>query len=599
MNKLKNILNNIKIKTKLLIVYLTIVVITVLLVGIYFTKEMNEIIIENSQKDARYASKQIKQRLDETLRLATATSDMIYQDEKLHNIVKTKYEDYGSNIMAYNDYPILNNYLKYYNDLSNIRLYVENESLLDNSYIVKVTDVVKNSDWYKKARDDKGIITWKYNYDNITKEYSMSLIRDISSDVYGHIGVLVISLETSKLRAIISQQPYPTSILIDGIVVASDEYEEGSQVILAPNGDKVDYYNIIREEINLGDKYIISEKYKIDKSFNNIFEVIVSIPIYKIMEPSRDAIEKSIIIMSIAITISLIIILYFSKLFSDRVGLLSAEISKVVKGNFKIKEEIEGNDEISYIYQHIYTMVKSIVKLIDEVYVKELEQKKLIVKQKDAEFKMLASQINPHFLYNTLETIRMRAFCNGDKELANIVKKLGQIMRRNLEVTNEVVTLKSELDIIEGYLEIQGLRFKGKVEYEFIIDIDINDYEILPLLLQPIVENAFIHGLESSTKMGKIEISMYDEVGYLIVEISDNGVGITKEKLDYINEKLRNYNNENKKSIGISNVNERIKMAYGDEYGLYILSTIDIGTKVIILLPSKKGEVNYVEGVNN
>lgn len=165
-------------------------------------------------------------------------------------------------------------------------------------------------------------------------------------------------------------------------------------------------------------------------------------------------------------------------------------------------------------------------------------------------------------------------------------------MRRNLEVTNEVVTLKSELDMIQNYLEIQSLRFKGKVEYDFRLEVDPEEYLILPLLLQPIVENAFVHGLESSTKLGKIEVSIYDEVGYLIVEISDNGVGITKEKLDYINGKLDNYQNNNKKSIGISNVNERIKMFYGEEYGLYILSSLDIGTKVIILLPSKKGEIN-------
>ncbi|WP_207733833.1 histidine kinase [Clostridium sp. 1001275B_160808_H3] len=588
LNILRNILNNMKIRTKLLIVYFIIVVVTVLTVGVYFTTKMSKVVVENSQKDARYTSKQIKQRLNETLRFATSTSDMIYQDENLHDIVKTEYQDYGSNVNAYNEYPILSNYLRYYNDLSTIRLYVENQSILDNSVIVKVDDTVKNSDWYNNAREDKGGITWQYNFDNITKKYSLSLIRDIYCDIHGHIGVLVISLQTSKLRTIISQQPFPTSILIDGTVVASDEYEEGSELVLIHNKDEVDYYNDVKEEVNLGQNYVISEKYKIDKSFNNIFEIAVSVPVYKIMEQSRDAIDKSIAIISIAVTISLIIILYFSKLFSDRVGLLSAEISKVVEGNFEIKEKIEGKDEIGYIYQHFYTMVESIKKLIDEVYVKEIEQKSLIVKQKDAEFKMLASQINPHFLYNTLETIRMRAFCNGDRELANIVKKLGKIMRRNLEVTNEVVTLESELDIIGSYLEIQGLRFKGKVEYEFKIEVDTSEYEILPLLLQPIVENAFVHGLESSTKIGKIEISIYDEVGYLIVEVSDNGVGITNEKLDYINGKLRNYNNENKKSIGISNVNERIKMFYGEEYGLYILSTVDTGTKVIILLPSKK-----------
>ena len=596
---INSLVNNLKIRSKLLIVYFTIVVVTVLTLGIYFTNSMSKVVIENSKKDARANSNQIKQRLIETLRLATSTSDMIYQDTKLHQIVKTKYSSYGENVKVYNEYPILSNYLRYYSDLSNIRLYVENDTILDNSNIVKVNDKVRNSAWYKKAREDKGIITWFYRYDEISKDYSLSLMRDISSDVDGHIGVLVISLQTSKLREIISEQPYPITILIDGTVVASGEFDEGSQIRVIYNENEVNYYNDVKEEVSLGDIYAISDKFKVDKSFNNVFEVLVRVPIYQINQSSREVMEQSIALICLVVTVALIIILYFSKQFSNRFGLLNKEMAKVVEGNFEIKENIDGKDEIADLYKNLYTMVDSIKNLINEVYVKELEQKKLIVKQKDVEFKMLASQINPHFLYNTLETIRMRAFCNGDRELADIVKKLGKIMRRNLEVTNEVVTLKSELDMISNYLEIQSLRFKGKVEYNFKLEVDPEEYLILPLLLQPIVENAFVHGLEGSTKLGKIEVSIYDEVGYLIVEISDNGVGITKEKLDYINGKLRAYNDTNKKSIGISNVNERLKLFYGEEYGLYILSTLGVGTKVIILLPSKKGDTSDVKGIDN
>lgn len=587
----KAILNNMKIRTKLLIVYFMIVTVTVLTVGIYFTTKMSKKILENSKNDARYTQNQLKQRLEEILRLATATSDMIYQDERLHKIIKKQYTDYGENVRDYNDYPILSNYLRYYNQLSKIRLYVENQNILDNSNIIKVNDNVKNSFWYKEARKNKGIITWSYAYDYITKEYSLSLIRDISSEIYGHIGVLVISIQTSKLVTLINEQPYPATILIDETVVASSEYEEGSKLYIGNSNGEVNYFNEKREEFNLNKNYIISERYKVDKSFKNIFQVFVSVPLYKITETSKEALSRSISIISIAITISLIIILYFSNLISDRFKFLRDEMEKVVDGNFDIKEKMDGKDEISKSYDDFYKMVISIKKLIDEVYIQELEQKRLVVEQKDAQFKMLASQINPHFLYNTLETIRMRAFCNGDRELANIVKKLGKIMRRNLEVTNKIVSLKSEIEMIESYLDIQSLRFQGKVEYNFKIEIEIEKYEILPLLLQPIVENAFKHGLEASTSMGNITISIYDEVGYLIIEVSDNGVGIDKEKLDFINENLKNYKNSNSNRIGISNVNERIKMFYGNEYGLYILSNKDFGTKVIILLPSKVKEV--------
>lgn len=588
MGKIKNTLNNIKIRTKLLIVYFMIVTITVLTVGIYFTAKMSKKMLENSKNDARYVENQIKQRLEETLRLATSTSDMIYQDERLHKIITKQYTNYAENVRDYIDYPILSNYLRYYGQLANIRLYVENQNILDNSNIVKVTDNVKNSSWYKVARENKGVITWDYAYDYITKDYSLALIRDITSDIYGHIGVLVISIQTSKLVTLINEQPYPVTILIDETVVVSSEYEKGSKLYIGNNDGEVNYFNDKREEFNLNNKYIISERYKVDKSFKNIFQVFVSIPIYEITETSKETLAKSISIISIAITISLIIILYFSNLISDRFKFLRDEMEKVVNGDFDIKESMEGRDEISDSYNDFYKMVISIKKLINEVYVQELEQKKLIVEQKDAQFKMLASQINPHFLYNTLETIRMRAFCNGDKELATIVKKLGKIMRRNLEVTNNVVSLKSEIEMIEGYLDIQSLRFQGKVKYNFNVEIKVEEYEILPLLLQPIVENAFKHGLEASTSMGEITISIYDEVGYLIIEVSDNGVGIEKEKLDFINEKLKNYKNSTSKSIGISNVNERIKMFYGEEYGLYIMSNEGVGTKVIILLPTKR-----------
>ena len=591
--------NNFSIRSKLSMVYITIVIITVGTIGIYFMANMNELVLENSKKDARANSNQIKQRLVETLRLATNTSDLIFQDTRLHKIVKTEYENPWDVIKIYNEEDVLSNYLKYYSDLANIRLYVDNPTILDNSNIVKVNKEVEESEWYQKARNDKGVITWLYKFDEISKDSSLSLIRDISSSTYGHIGVLVISLQTSKMESIISKQPYPMTILIDGTVVASEEYEDGIELDLISNENEVDYYNDVLEEANLDNIYAISHKFKVDKSFNNVFEVLATVPIYKIKSEASFVMAKSIALILIAISLSFVIIKYFAKQFSNRFSILNKEMEKVVQGNFEIVESIEGKDEIAEVYGDLYKMVESIKNLINEVYVKELEQKRLIVKQKDAEFKMLASQINPHFLYNTLETIRMRAFCNGDRELADIVKKLGKIMRRNLEVTNEVVTLKSELEMISNYLEIQSLRFKGKVEYKFNIEVDPSEYLLLPLLLQPIVENAFVHGLEGSTKMGKIEVSIYDEVGYLIVEISDNGIGIDEEKLAYINKKLRNYNDVNKKSIGISNVNERIKMFYGEEYGLYILSSLDVGTKVIILLPSKKGEIYNAEGTNS
>ena len=140
-------------------------------------------------------------------------------------------------------------------------------------------------------------------------------------------------------------------------------------------------------------------------------------------------------------------------------------------------------------------MVKSMQQLINEAYEAKIQSETFKLNQMEAEFKTLASQINPHFLYNTLETIRMKAYCNNDKETADLVKKLGKFMRRCLEVKDGMVTLESELEFTKSYLELQSARFGDRVSYSIYCEVDTN-YKILPLIIQPIVENAFVHGIE-------------------------------------------------------------------------------------------------------
>ena len=592
MKLIKNIINNMKIRTKLIISYLSIVIVTVLIVGVYLTSRMNNIVVENAVKEGRYNNNSVKSRMEEVLKLAINTSDMIYQDDNLHSMLKRKYDNYGQVVSAYNEYTILSDYLKYYNEFNRVEMYVDNDTLLNATGIFKVTDEIRGSSWYNKAIDDKGIITWLYKRDETTGRYSLALVRSINSISRGHIGVLVISINPNYLANIVNDELYKTSILVDGRVIYSNDLKVGEIADLGRSEAEASYYYEINEEFNDNGDHLILNTFKLDKSFNNTFQVLVNVPVDIIIMESNNVIKKGILIIGIAIMSSLIVILYFSKNFSDRINILRSEMHKVVKGNFNIKKSMDGNDEISEVYDDLYIMMESINKLIDEVYIRKIQQEKLMVKQKEAEFKMLASQINPHFLYNTLETIRMRAFCSGDRELAGIVKKLGKIMRRNLELSNQNVSFESELELVKNYLEIQELRFKGKVEHEFNIEIDSKKYNILPLLLQPIVENAFVHGLEGTKEKGKIVVSAFEDLGYLLVEISDNGCGMTKERLEFINDNLGKTNKKENghQSIGMGNINERIKIFYGDEYGIHVFSELNVGTKVVLVLPAIEGD---------
>lgn len=170
-------------------------------------------------------------------------------------------------------------------------------------------------------------------------------------------------------------------------------------------------------------------------------------------------------------------------------------------------------------------MIRDIERLLSEVYQERLHGERLMRQQKEAEFKMLASQINPHFLYNTLETIRMKARVNGQPEIEQLVKMLSKLLRRNLQAGSADVSLSSELDLVEYYLKIQQYRFGERIQYTIKLESDLGQVPILPLALQPIVENSIIHGLEAKEGTGHIVISAARREGLGLDEQTLPGVG--------------------------------------------------------------------------
>ena len=211
--------------------------------------------------------------------------------------------------------------------------------------------------------------------------------------------------------------------------------------------------------------------------------------------------------------------------------------------------------------------------------------------KKEYELKMLQAQINPHFLYNTLESIRMKALTSGNREVANAIKLLGKSMRYVLENTGtSLVTLKKELDYVETYLQIQKIRFGDRVNYR--IEVagipDLEEYLLLPLLLQPIVENAIVHGLEQVGENGQIDIRVdVPEDELLRIAISDNGCGMSTEQLETLRIRMAQKTLDRTASIGLCNINQRIRLYYGESYGMTIESIQGEGTCITLKIPVK------------
>lgn len=216
--------------------------------------------------------------------------------------------------------------------------------------------------------------------------------------------------------------------------------------------------------------------------------------------------------------------------------------------------------------------------------------------RKKTEYTALQSQINPHFLYNTLETIRSQAITEGDKEIAEMVERLSSIFRYSISRKGEVVTLRDELNNIRNYMKIMEFRFYDRFSLEIDIDEEdgkVFDFYIPRLILQPIVENAINHGLDETVTGGVVRIEVV-LVGDMIITISDNGKGMSLQELDSLNQKIHssdqigkgvNANEQNGTGIALANVHKRIQLLYGKEYGLNVYSSEKCGTDVELMLP--------------
>ncbi|MGM9616906.1 sensor histidine kinase, partial [Butyricicoccus sp.] len=290
----------------------------------------------------------------------------------------------------------------------------------------------------------------------------------------------------------------------------------------------------------------------------------------------------------ISIVFSSAIILIFSTYLSRRITTLKEAMHQARLGDYNIIDSMRGTDELQDTFQDLKATVEMIRENESRYYAEQLARQQLINRQQQMEFKMLASQINPHFLYNTLETIRMQALANGNRDVATSIKLLGKSMHYVLENTGtDFTTLSKELDYIRTYLTIQQIRFGDRVNFSIQIqdNLDPEQYHILPLLLQPIVENSIVHGLENMGENGRIIISASADSSFLILTVQDNGCGMSPDELNRLTEHMQDAEGFHGTSIGLYNIFQRIRLCYGENGDMVIESKPQQGTRITLRLP--------------
>jgi len=566
-----------KIRTQLSVIFIVAVFIPLVLIGTLLIGSTRRL-LQQYYSDMLAADNQ---------RLGTAVSEISVQaysisNEIVHNkeLAKlTKYQYYiPDNYNKDREKVTVFEDVSSYPGISNISVYTDNKHFYESPSIIIADDEISRSDWFTRATKSKEDF-WTC-IEDINGKKQFCLVRDISVDDSDNKVVMVITIDEDYLSQRMNLGEKDSAILVlDDLNVVYETDDDSnispSELIKITDSDnsqgnmqkldKVALYN------TASFIYIISYS-------NNALRTINLITVVMLL------------IVVLASGLSTLLVSLFNNYFTSRMGDFRNAIHQASNDEYDLSTyELLGGDEVSEAFDDLKLMIEKIKQKDAEMYETVLRQSELDKRQQEMEFEMLASKINPHFLYNTLESIRMKAFTNGDREVASAIKLLGKSMRYVLENTGtQYTSLNKELEHVKVYLDIQSIRFENKFSSQINIEegIEPAEIQILPLLLQPIVENAITHGLEEVEEGGLIQIDIYAVDDKYCIDVYDNGIGIDEEELLRLRSEIENKDLVRNKSIGLHNINQRLILTYGEEASLRIVSRKGEGTHVKFYIPN-------------
>lgn len=304
------------------------------------------------------------------------------------------------------------------------------------------------------------------------------------------------------------------------------------------------------------------------------------------IQQARERLQRNSLLIILTTGISAIIILAVSIAFSvvipRSVTRPIYEIRDVTKqvagGDLSVRTHIEYGDEVKTLGDSLNTMIDKIEELLDQVTVEQ-------VRLRHAELELLTAQINPHFLYNTLDTIVWLAESGDEQKVISMVGSLSKFFRTSLNQGKDNITLGEELMHAGSYLEIQQVRYQDILRYSINVPEELHRYLIPKITIQPLIENALYHGIKNKRGVGNINISGQSGEDCFLILVEDDGIGMTDERLAQIRDRIRHLDENEGEIFGLYNVNERIVLKFGEEYGISVDSVYGEGTKVTIRLP--------------
>jgi two-component system sensor histidine kinase YesM len=586
---------------KLMFFYCVIVLIPFMLLGYYIYNQSESYLKDKFSKISENFADNSISRVNVKIKECENVLTMIKTDKMIGNLLEPNYYSKVEVLDILNNYS--NNLPKQINELNdsviNVHVYMMKNQLPDLTRFFYDKKRVENELWFKRALEqlthDNNIL-WITTIDNkpvyFGERYYKGTIISGLTKLWNRkfnivTGIVEVQIKQNELFNMLtnwsSKKDVPEVLVLDENGYVAHSTLKGGHDWLEP-ALKSSPSDIIEAFYSANDR---SEYYAVSRTLDKLrCSVFFFFPMSD-LKNQNNIYRNLIIALGLIFTTALAVIYNFvaQKVFKGFKEVVSA-VNRIQDGDLDIHIEIRGTDDVWGLARNINIMTNRIKQLIE----KNIQSQ---VAQKDAQIMALQAQINPHYLYNTLEVIRMMAEAEGKYDISDTLHSLGSTMRYGISTkSTQMISLMDEIKYIQHYFRIQKLYLRDKVEFNLSVAEELKKEaarcQIMKFLIQPIVENAIIHGLKNVPVKGAVRVDIINIEGVLNIKVMNNGNIIPRDKLLMLKkglEQQEGYILPDSKSIGIRNVNERIKLFYGEQYGLDIESSEECGTVVLIRIP--------------
>lgn len=575
--------HNVKLSNKLLIMYFFAVFIPIVLTNIIFYNMTIENVKKQQMQDSKLALQQITNNFGRIVDDAVGISSSLYTNSNINSFLE---KDFKSDIDYIDDYNI---YIRTFNQsspinpsINSIRFFTENPTMIYSGGVYLITKEIEQLEWYKQVSLDRNtgpIIVHSPAGVNLR---TFAVIRKLDYFNFNNMDKIVrIEINPANIKQI-----------FENVTFKGDLYllnEKGEIEYSTKKGlnwlDKPLKYN----QISYPDSTVTINTNIKDRTYLDNWKVVGAISEKTMLETVYDSGRFIILLACINLLLPTVIIIIIARSFLMRLHRVLKHVKRMKNQDFEIIHGQEFNDEIGQLTIEYNRMSKKIKDLIQDVFLANIQKKDLEIKRNRAQLSALQSQINPHFLFNALETIRMRSVIKQEMETAKIIHNMAKIFRNSLTWGKDMVTVQAEVKLINSFLEIQKYRFGDKLDYKINLDEAAMNCMIPNMSFLPFIENASIHGIEPLAEDGKITINISLNNGLLTCMVMDNGAGMSIDKRNQLLSSLEKEEDIGE-NVGIKNVFYRLKLYYGNQFEFELESKENEGTRITIKIPEEVKE---------